>query len=472
MKWLFLILILLAACGRRDADPRLGVLEREIGVSASAALDSLNRIDRHELSKSDRKYQDLLMVKATYAAGLHYESDSMARVVADYYSDASDPLRRVEAYFYCGHVYEDVGKYAKAFECYRKVVDASVEFSYDFHVEEMRRIALSRIGHILLAVGSEGEAEKYFLKAIEKWGDDERRKADWIGLGDVYASRKDFHRADSCYGVAAGIGATYGDTIPSLTRKSGMRIPKSSDGEVLTNDEYRRILNDLAHERSEIETSIRMGDKERHHTQEQDTMMVIILMLVAVGIVVGTVGSVIMVGKARAESRLRKALDSIREMEKALDEAYASKSREESGEMRVELREVVRNQILALESDVIAEVPVAREIMESAVYGRLMSLLGEERIVPEMSELWKELEDVVSSASEKFMESVMLLSGGMNDEEMHLALLIKSGFTPTQSANLVGRSKSTMSYRRKALCKRLFGDEIDVKKMDAIIRML
>ncbi len=73
----------------------------------------------------------------------------------------------------------------------------------------------------------------------------------------------------------------------------------------------------------------------------------------------------------------------------------------------------------------------------------------------------------------EFMNNLQTLADGkLKYNEINLALLIKCGFSPTQSAILFGRTKGTLTYRREILCKKLLGKKLGTKDMDCVIRML
>lgn len=53
-----------------------------------------------------------------------------------------------------------------------------------------------------------------------------------------------------------------------------------------------------------------------------------------------------------------------------------------------------------------------------------------------------------------------------------MALLIKCEVTPIQTGWLLGRVKSTISYRRAILCSKILGDKSEINYLDDVIRAL
>ncbi|MBD5345676.1 MAG: hypothetical protein HDR92_00905 [Bacteroides sp.] len=106
-----------------------------------------------------------------------------------------------------------------------------------------------------------------------------------------------------------------------------------------------------------------------------------------------------------------------------------------------------------------------RRLIEEAV-------AGEGAIAPQ-SDLWVRMEEWVLSESADFTEKLTLLAGApLTTDDYRLALMIRCGATPTDLTTLLGRDKSTVSKRRKALCISLFREKGDLRTMDSLIRRL
>lgn len=87
--------------------------------------------------------------------------------------------------------------------------------------------------------------------------------------------------------------------------------------------------------------------------------------------------------------------------------------------------------------------------------------------------LWRKLEESVIDSSREFKYRLNLLTGGkIKTQDYHVALLIKCGISPTNISILIGRAKGTVSYRREALCEKVFGEKYGVKVIDDVIRLL
>lgn len=138
------------------------------------------------------------------------------------------------------------------------------------------------------------------------------------------------------------------------------------------------------------------------------------------------------------------------------------------------LKEELKSQLLTLSESSKKSDSVSAVILKSSPYQELLGYLVSEKPVPvSNSQIWTELEKVVSRSSKNFKPRLRLLLGEQIEEpEMHLALLIKCGFSPSNAAILLGRSRSTISYRRAEMCSRLLGKDFNPKDMDKLIRVL
>lgn len=106
-----------------------------------------------------------------------------------------------------------------------------------------------------------------------------------------------------------------------------------------------------------------------------------------------------------------------------------------------------------------------RKIIEEAV--------ARDEAISQLSELWGRMEKWVARESAGFADKLAALKGApLSTDEYRLALMIRCGATPTDLTILLGRDKSTVSKRRKALCLTLFKENGDLRTMDTLIRML
>ena len=139
----------------------------------------------------------------------------------------------------------------------------------------------------------------------------------------------------------------------------------------------------------------------------------------------------------------------------------------ETRDSRVMLQQV----LMSSGADNRSAIPSA--ILESEVYEKIQRNIRDGSIINESSPIWDELEKTIAQSSPKFKSNLYVLSGGdLKPSDLQMALLIKCGVSPANIALLVGRSKSTITFRRKDMGKKFFDREMDANAVDELIRLL
>ncbi len=83
------------------------------------------------------------------------------------------------------------------------------------------------------------------------------------------------------------------------------------------------------------------------------------------------------------------------------------------------------------------------------------------------------LKEAVEKSSPGFVVRVSLLLGrSARQDEQHIVLLAKCGFTPTEMTILLGKTKGTLSNRRATLCRLMFDEKLGAAAVDKLIRLL
>ena len=127
--------------------------------------------------------------------------------------------------------------------------------------------------------------------------------------------------------------------------------------------------------------------------------------------------------------------------------------------------------LMSSASDNKSAIPSA--ILESEVYEKIQRNIRDGAIINESSPIWDELEKTILLSSSKFKSNLYVLSrGDLKSSDLHMALLIKCGVSPANIAILVGRSKSTITFRRKDMGKKFFDQDLDANSVDELIRSL
>ena len=134
-------------------------------------------------------------------------------------------------------------------------------------------------------------------------------------------------------------------------------------------------------------------------------------------------------------------------------------------------RSMLQQTLLSSAADTSKTIPSA--ILESDVYEAIQQNIRSGSIINESNQIWEELEKTITQSSPKFKSDLYKLSrGDLKQSDLHMALLIKCGVSPANIAMLVGRSKSTITFRRKDMGKKLFDRDMDANAVDELIRLL
>ncbi len=137
-----------------------------------------------------------------------------------------------------------------------------------------------------------------------------------------------------------------------------------------------------------------------------------------------------------------------------------------------ELREQLKNELLALSETGEETQAVPQPILCSAIYKTLKNLIRDNRPIVD-ERLWEELEQTVLQSSPRFLANLSLLtSGRLTSLDIHTALIVKCGFKPSEMTVLFGRSNGAIISRRETLGFKVLDRKISVKTIDRIIRLL
>ena len=181
--------------------------------------------------------------------------------------------------------------------------------------------------------------------------------------------------------------------------------------------------------------------------------------------------------KKRLILTLQATLLKLEELQKSLEniskgtESRANQSYTPSPNL-ADLKQRLQEQLLQLEQNC-ASAPIDPRILNSKAFKTITEHLEEKKTISDSSEIWDKLEQTIVAVSPNFKEHLQLLVGKrLKPHYYHLILLIRCGITPTQTMILLGRTKGTISYRRKHVCEIIFGEKIDSHLIDGVIRSI
>ena len=125
--WIFLLMAVLSlsACGDRTMQRMLERAEATMNDNPSEAIALLDSISDSGLSRSQRMRRLLLLTNAQNKCDTVFRSDSIQRLLVDYYESHGSANDRMLAYYLLGRVYQDTHDYPDAIEFFMKAADCA-----------------------------------------------------------------------------------------------------------------------------------------------------------------------------------------------------------------------------------------------------------------------------------------------------------------------------------------------------------
>lgn len=132
-------------------------------LTALGVLILLTGCNGNHWSRSQRMRHDLLTMKAQNKAYVPFTSDSLGKVLVDYYDSHGTPNDRLLAHYLLGCVYRDLGEAPRAVDCYLDAADQAdtTAADCDFYTLSSVYSQLAQIYHQQLLLTDEIEARKY-----------------------------------------------------------------------------------------------------------------------------------------------------------------------------------------------------------------------------------------------------------------------------------------------------------------------
>lgn len=159
---LFLALCL-HACISKPHPYTLQAADTLVYSNADSAIALLEQLKDSIASESEatQNYYRLLWIKANDKAYIHHTSDSLIRLVLDYYENKADKKQLPEVYYYAGRVYSDLGDAPQALDYFQKAAER-LKGSNNY---QLLKVVHSQMGELLLFQGVYEEAMKEFKNA-------------------------------------------------------------------------------------------------------------------------------------------------------------------------------------------------------------------------------------------------------------------------------------------------------------------
>ena len=128
------VLLLLCACGSRDAQRMLYQAETIINENPSEAIAVLDSIGDDGLSRSQRMRRLLLLTNAQNKCDTVFRSDSIQRLLVDYYESHGSANDRMLAHYLLGRAYYDMGEMPISLNAYQLALADTTGTEQDYYL--------------------------------------------------------------------------------------------------------------------------------------------------------------------------------------------------------------------------------------------------------------------------------------------------------------------------------------------------
>ncbi|MCM1452080.1 MAG: tetratricopeptide repeat protein [Clostridium sp.] len=216
--------------------------------------------------------------------------------------------------------------------------------------------------------------------------------------------------------------------------------------------------NYKTHEKSKIEA-------ERKYIQTFSWLILSIILILISAIVI----LILKLKEKRILFKLNKTLllfnDLTEKIQKSSPQCYLSSNYNE-------LRNWIEKKVSDIESKG-EKSKVNPYILQSLEYKILQNLIKDGKCIKDSDPFWDQIQNIVVKSSPHFFEKLKTLIGNeLKLHEKQTLILIKCGFGTSQISSLLGKTKTTISSRKKELSKKIIGDNNNHKALEILIRML
>ena len=134
------VLLLLCACGNRDAQRMLDRAEAVMSDNPSEAITILDSIGDDGLSRSQRMRRLLLLTNAQNKCDTVFRSDSIQKLLVNYYANHGIANEKMLAYYLLGRARYDIGEIPAALESFQDAASCADTLSSDCDYRLLSRV--------------------------------------------------------------------------------------------------------------------------------------------------------------------------------------------------------------------------------------------------------------------------------------------------------------------------------------------
>lgn len=146
---------------------------------------------------------------------------------------------------------------------------------------------------------------------------------------------------------------------------------------------------------------------------------------------------------------------------------------EDLSEATKEMDKLIYAEIESLKTRLMLEPELPAQGKDTAGYRKVIEALDNDRVLNPDDSIWETVRESVLSISPSFESTLRRLSlNRLKREDLQLAYLLRLGISSARVADLIGRDKASVTYRRRRLCETAFHKKIEVARLDKILLLI
>lgn len=258
---LFLLTLSVGCTNRKADDPRLQEIERVVQVTPLKAQEMLDSIlpELSNMSMANRRAWELMSIRVNDKCICPLESDSLLRILEDYYEDGT-ANERAEIYYYKAAYCRDHGDKQQMLKWLREAGTTADTTAEDFNADIYAGI-MAQLSASFLDSNNPKEALVYAKRMLSTAHATEDRIGVYNLLAEIYKANGDIDSAKIYYAKA------FDNLTPEMQKDSSnvYRIAKQmkfyiAQGDAATAGKYKPLLLSLINSSYQNEIALDLGD--------------------------------------------------------------------------------------------------------------------------------------------------------------------------------------------------------------------
>lgn len=205
---IILVLLLFTSCGSKEAQPILNRAEVIVDKNPSEAIALLDSISDSGLSRRQQMRRLLLLTNAQNKCDTIFRSDSIQRLLVDYYESHGTANEQMLAHYLLGRAYYDMGEMPAALESFQNAASCADTINMDCDFRQLSRV-YAQMAEIFYVQQLYREQMKYERKAARyAWKDKDTLSA-LMCYEQEYIAYKKLGLTDSAVFIIENVASLY-----------------------------------------------------------------------------------------------------------------------------------------------------------------------------------------------------------------------------------------------------------------------